>query len=69
MTGPLQLEVFSDYICPWCYLGWARVARLRQDWNIEVRIVHFPLHLETPEAGQSLEQLFAGRNIDVERMQ
>ncbi len=69
MTEPLQLEVFSDYICPWCYLGAARVARLQQDWNLAIRIVHFPLHLETPEAGQSLEQLFAGRNIDVARMQ
>lgn len=26
---------------------------------------HFPLHPETPEAGLTLEQLFAGRNIDI----
>lgn len=65
----LQLEVFSDYVCPWCYLGSARVGRLREDWEIDVRIVHFPLHLETPEEGQSLQQLFAGRNVDVGQMQ
>jgi predicted DsbA family dithiol-disulfide isomerase len=65
----VQLEVFSDYICPWCYLGSARVARLLEDWDIDVRIVHYPLHLETPEEGQSLERLFAGRNVDVEQMQ
>jgi predicted DsbA family dithiol-disulfide isomerase len=65
----LQLEVFSDYVCPWCYLGSARVSRLQEDWEIDVRIVHFPLHLETPEEGQSLQQLFAGRNVDVEQMQ
>lgn len=57
------LEVFSDYVCPWCYLGSARVSRLRQDWDLDVRIVHFPLHLETPQEGQSLQRLFAGRDV------
>ena len=69
MSDRIQFEVFSDYVCPWCYLGSARVARLLEDWDIDVRIVHYPLHLETPEEGQSLERLFAGRNVDVEQMQ
>jgi len=30
--------------------------------------VHFPLHPETPMAGQSLEQLFAGRGVDLDAM-
>ncbi len=30
--------------------------------------MHFPLHPETPEDGASLEQLFAGRDIDLEQM-
>lgn len=30
--------------------------------------MHFPLHPETPEEGQSLEQLFAGRGVDMEAM-
>ncbi len=31
--------------------------------------MHFPLHPETPPEGQSLEELFAGRNVDVTAMQ
>ncbi len=31
-------------------------------------MVHFPLHPETPTDGQSLEQLFAGRGVDVDAM-
>jgi predicted DsbA family dithiol-disulfide isomerase len=31
--------------------------------------VHFPLHPETPEEGRSLEELFAGRDVDVGAMQ
>jgi predicted DsbA family dithiol-disulfide isomerase len=33
-----------------------------------VRWVHFPLHPETPLEGQSLEQLFAGRDMDLGAM-
>ena len=35
---------------------------------MKVTWVHFPLHPETPKEGVSLEELFAGRNIDVEAM-
>ena len=30
-----------------------------------MRLTHFPLHPETPQEGQSLEDLFRGRNIDL----
>ena len=25
-----KLEVFTDYVCPWCYLGDSRVKKLKQ---------------------------------------
>ncbi len=30
--------------------------------------MHFPLHPETPAEGQSLEELFAGRDVDIDAM-
>ena len=45
-----------------------RIEKLRQNFDVEIRAVHFPLHPETPEAGQSLDELFAGRGIDIEAM-
>lgn len=38
-----------------------RTEQLRQEFDLELRWTVFPLHPETPEQGQSLEQLFAGR--------
>ena len=46
-----------------------RIERLRQAFHIDVRFVHFPLHPETPAAGQTLAQLFAGRSFDIEAAQ
>ncbi len=34
-----------------------------------VEWVHFPLHPDTPPEGRSLEDLFAGRGVDVQAMQ
>ena len=42
-----------------------RVDKLRQTLDIEVAYRAFPLHPNTPEAGLTLEELFAGRNIDI----
>ena len=33
-----------------------------------MRLVHFPLHPETPAEGQSMAALYAGRNLDPEAM-
>ena len=42
-----------------------RVDQLRDKYNLEIKLTHFPLHPDTPEEGLTLEQLFAGRNIDI----
>ena len=43
-----------------------RVEKLKEKYGVEVKWVHFPLHPDTPLDGQSLEQLFAGRGIDID---
>ena len=35
---------------------------------LDTVLVHFPLHPETPAAGRSLAELYAGRNLDPEAM-
>ena len=36
---------------------------------MRVKWVHFPLHPDTPPAGRSLEEMFAGRGYDIPKMQ
>ena len=45
-----------------------RIEKLKQNFGIEVQWVLFPLHPDTPPEGRSLEDLFAGRNLDVGAM-
>lgn len=42
-----------------------RIEELKRNFRIEVRWRAFPLHPETPEQGFTLQELFAGRDIDI----
>ena len=45
-----------------------RVEKLQQAYDVDIQTVHFPLHPDTPLDGQSLEQLFEGRDMDLDAM-
>ena len=45
-----------------------RVEKLKAAFAIETRLVHFPLHPETPLEGRSMAEVYAGRNVDPEAM-
>jgi len=58
---PIRLEIFSDYTCPWCYVGWARLekalGRLPSDISVEVEWRPFEIHPEVPQEGMPVEEL------------
>ena len=39
------------------------IEKLKQNYPITTRWIHFPLHPETPQEGKSLAELFAGRDL------
>ena len=69
MAEPITLEIFTDYVRPWCYLSTGRIEKLKRNYDIEVKWVHFPLHPETPAEGVSLDVMFKGREADAEARQ
>ncbi len=45
-----------------------RIEKLKEAFEVETKLVHFPLHPETPAEGRSMAELHAGRNVDPEAM-
>jgi predicted DsbA family dithiol-disulfide isomerase len=45
-----------------------RIEKLKQTFEIDATLVHFPLHPETPMEGRSIAEIYAGRNVDPEAM-
>lgn len=60
---PLQIIAYSDYVCPWCYIGLQRIEQLAREFPVSVEWRPFELHPETPTSGASL----AGRMGSPER--
>ena len=40
-----------------------RIEKLKQTFEIDATLVHFPLHPETPMEGRSMAEVYAGRNV------
>ena len=49
----MLVQLWSDYICPWCYLGRDRTALLR---SVDVDVIQLPfeLHPELPPGGRAV---------------
>lgn len=53
----LSVTVFSDYICPFCYVGDARLEKLRERYDLEVDWCFFEIHPDNPAEGKPVEDL------------
>jgi predicted DsbA family dithiol-disulfide isomerase len=50
----LSIVAYSDYVCPWCYIGLERIERLQREFPVDVEWRPFELHPETPRSGAHL---------------
>lgn len=53
----LRVTVFSDYICPFCYIGDARLNRLREAYDVKVNWCFLEIHPETSAEGEPVTAL------------
>lgn len=57
MKPELKVTVFSDYICPFCYVGDARLGRLREHFDLKTNWCFLEIHPETSPDGETLDSL------------
>ncbi len=47
----MKLKVFTDYACPFCYIGYKLVEKVAKELDIEVEYYFSEIHPEVPEEG------------------
>lgn len=58
MTLPeLKITVYSDYICPFCYVGHHRLLRLRDSYELKINWCFLEIHPETSADGDPIDSL------------
>lgn len=58
--------MFSDYACPWCYLGRARLKKAIVGLGQPILIRPFPLSPDTPSEGRELAGELVRKGIDID---
>jgi len=53
----LLVTVFTDYICPFCYVGDVRLDRLRDAYDLKINWCFLEIHPDTPAEGMKIEAL------------
>ena len=53
----LLVTVFSDYICPFCYIGSARLRSLQREFDMRVNWAFMEIHPDNPTSGRPVEEL------------
>lgn len=53
----IKLTVFSDYICPFCYVGYHRLMRLRDEYELKINWCFIEIHPETSAEGEPVASL------------
>jgi len=53
----LKLSVFSDYICPFSYIGHHRLQQLKNDYDLKINWCLIEIHPETPASGMPTTEL------------
>jgi predicted DsbA family dithiol-disulfide isomerase len=71
VSAPLTIEVVSDVICPWCYIGKRRLAKaldsLAGEASAEIRWLPFQLNPAMPPEGMPRAEYRARKFGSVER--
>lgn len=66
----IEIELFGDVVCPWCYLGMHRLERVLAELDAgdrtHVRLRPFLLRPETPAAGIDIHAELRKRFADLE---
>jgi len=57
MDAPVRLVVWSDYLCPWCYVATARLNRLQEEFGKRIALEWRSYLLRPyPDPARTLEQ-------------
>lgn len=71
MKPHLKIDIVSDVVCPWCYIGKRRlekaVTQLKDNYTFEINYLPFQLAPETPAEGENSKERLIAKFGSVDR--
>lgn len=54
---PIRVAMYTDYICPFCFIGHLRLEKLRDEYDLDVDWRFLEIHPDTPPEGKPVSEL------------
>lgn len=63
----LPLRIFFDFTCPYCYIAWSFVKKIKETIPIEDEWVSWEIHPEVPREGSKIQDIIPGIDMITRR--
>ena len=63
----LKITMFSDFVCPFCYIGFEVIRKLKPEFNIDLEWRGYQIHPEWPAERIPAEKVHAPSDMDARR--
>ncbi|HXR24977.1 MAG TPA: DsbA family oxidoreductase [Candidatus Binataceae bacterium] len=63
----LKVTLFSDFICPFCYIGFETLRKMKQEFDLEVDWRGFQIHPDWPATGIPAEKIYGANGSESRR--
>jgi len=60
----LKITMFSDFVCPFCYIGFEVVRKLKPEFNIQLEWRGYQIHPEWPPEGIPVDKMRTPSDMD-----
>jgi predicted DsbA family dithiol-disulfide isomerase len=61
---PTTIEIYADFICPWCYIGLGRLTRLEKERPVRLHWKPYLLRPDTPAGGVALSSILPPERLE-----
>jgi predicted DsbA family dithiol-disulfide isomerase len=61
----LKIVMFSDFVCPFCYIGFEVMRKLKKEFDLEIEWRGFQIHPEWPAEGIPIDRVRSTSDTDV----
>jgi predicted DsbA family dithiol-disulfide isomerase len=62
-----KVTMFSDFICPFCYIGFETIRKIKPELDLEIEWRGFEIHPEFPASGIPAEKIYGAVNSEARK--
>jgi predicted DsbA family dithiol-disulfide isomerase len=63
----LKITLFSDFICPFCYIGFRTIQQMKREFDLDIVWRGFQIHPDWPATGIPSEKVYGNQSAEARK--